>query len=446
MKTSLEEISPVKKKLTIEVDSKEVDGKLMAAYKKVGRQAKVPGFRPGKVPKSILERYFGEQVHNDVTRTIVGETFPKALEEADLYPLGTPVLEKNAIKAGQSFTYTAIMEVRPQFDLKDYLGVEIEKEKCVISDEDVEKRLDQIQKAHGKLAGVEEDRPVKEGDYVVLEYEGFEGQSPIDGIKSSNFLVKVGSGDFHPLFESALVGLRKDERTEVEVDFEEDYYHQKLAGKKVRFNVRIHDLKEMVLPELNDEFVKNFGADIKDMDAFRQKVQETLLKEEEKRIDTDLKTRLLGKIGEAVEFELPEILVTAEIENALSRVRENLRRSGSTMEKAGISEEKLKEDFRKDSENRVKEMLILEEIAKREQLEVEDEELSKGIADIADSMGQPAENIRRYYEARDLMDSLKATLMEEKTLNYLVEHANIQIVEKAVSEPKEESEPEKEAD
>lgn len=446
MKTSLEEISPVKKKLIIEVGSNEVDGKLMAAYKKVGRQAKVPGFRPGKVPKSILERYFGEQVQNDVTRTIVGETFPKALQEAEIYPLGTPVLEKNAVKAGENFTYTAIMEVRPRFDLKDYLGIEIEKEKCEISDEDVQKRLDQIQKAHGKLTAVEEDRPVKEGDYVVLEYEGFEDQAPIDGIKSSNFLLKVGSGDFHPLFESALIGFRKNEQKDVEVDFEESYYHQKLAGKKVRFDVRIHDLKEMVLPELDDEFVKNFGSEFKDMDAFKAKVRETLVKEEEKRIDADVKARLLKTIGEEVEFDLPEVLVTAEIESAVARVRENMMRSGSTMEKVGISEEKLREDFRKDAENRVKEMLILEEIAKREQVDVSDEEVSEGLAGIADSMGQPVENIRRYYEARDLMDSLKATLMEEKTLNYLVEHANIRIVEKAASEPEQESTPQKEAD
>jgi len=425
MKTNLEEISPVKKKLIVEVDAAEVDNMLQAAYKKVGKRAKIPGFRPGKAPKKILERYFGDQVHEDVTRDIISNTFPKALQESDMYPLGTPLLEKNPLKAGETFTYTAIMEVRPEIQVKDYLGVEIEKEECVVSDEKVHERLNQIRKAHGKLNAVEEDRPVKDGDYVVLEYEGFENDSPIEGIKAHNFMLHVGSGDFHPGLENALIGLKKGDQGEVDVDFEETYYHDKLAGKKVHFVFQIHDVKEMVLPELDEDFARNFGDEIQDMQTLEKRVREMVTAEEEKRIETDLRRRLMQNIAEKVEFDLPEVLVNAEIDSALGRVRENLMRSGSSLEKAGLSEEKLRQDFREDAEKRVKEMLILGEIASRENISIDDEELAEGIAGIARSMGQPDESIKQYYEARGLMDSLRETLMEEKTLNYLVERAKI---------------------
>ncbi|RLB15912.1 MAG: trigger factor [Deltaproteobacteria bacterium] len=425
MKTNVEEISPVKKKLVVEIDSTEVDNMLQAAYKKVGKKAKIPGFRPGKAPKKILERYFGEQVHEDVTRDIISDTFPKALQETDMIPLGTPLLEKETLTAGKAFTYSAIMEVRPEIQVADYLELEIEKEEAAVSDEKVRDRLEQIRKAHGKLNALEEDRPVKDGDYAVLEYEAFEDGSPIEGIKANNFMLHVGSGDFNTDFESALIGLKKGDKGEVDVDFEETYYHEKLAGKKVHFTFQIHDVKEMVLPELDDEFAKNFGEEFQDIKTLENRVREMVTAEEEKRVETDLKRRLIQKIAEKTEFDLPEVLVNAEIDNALNRVRENLMRSGSSLEKAGLSEEKLRQDFREDAEKRVKEMLILGEIANREDIGVNDEELAEGIAGIAQSMGQPVESIKQYYEARGLMDSLRETLMEEKTLNYLVEHAKI---------------------
>lgn len=425
MKTNVEEISPVKKKLIVEIDSTEVETMLQAAYKRVGKKAKIPGFRPGKAPKKILERYFGDQVHEDVTRDIISNTFPKALQESDMYPLGTPLLEKDSLKSGENFTYTAIMEVRPEFEVKDYLGIELEREECIIPDDKVRERLEQIRKAHGKLNPLEEDRPITEGDYVVLEYEGFENGSPIEGIKANNFMLRVGSGDFHPGFENGLIGLKKGDQGEMDVDFEETYYHEKLAGKSVHFTFQVQDVKVMTLPDLDDEFAKNFGEEFKGIKDLEKRVREMVTAEEEKRIETDLKRRLLENLSEKVQFDLPEVLVNAELDNALSRVRENLMRSGSSLEKAGLSEEKLRNDFRKDAEKRVKEMLILGEIANREEISVTDEELADGIAGIAQSMGQPVESIRQYYEARGLMDSLRETLMEEKTLNYLVEHATI---------------------
>jgi trigger factor len=366
----------------------------------------------------------------DVTKGLISETFPQAINEVKAFPLGPPLLEKETLKQGQNFKYSAVMEVRPQFEVKDYLGLDVEKEKFSVTDEDVMKQLEQIRESNGKLTSIEEQRPVQKNDYVILDYEGFEGDSPLEGIKSPNFLLKVGSNDFHPKFEESLIGLNKESETEIKVDFEETYRHSKLAGKSVKFKTRITDIKEMVLPDLNDEFAKNLGAEFKDLADLTDKVRESITAQEKKGIDRDLKRRLIEKISAGVDFELPQVLVDSEVDYAVENIRQNLIRSGSNLEKAGISEEKIRKDFRPASEKHVKEMLVLGEIARQEKITVEEEDLSEGYKDLAATMGQDPETIRKYYEARNLEDSLKEKLLEEKALNYLVEHANITEVDK----------------
>jgi trigger factor len=443
MKTSLEDITSIKKKLSIEIGSEEVDKKLNKAYRELGKKAKVPGFRPGKVPRKILERRFAEQVAEDVTRDLINESFPRAIEEVKTFPLGVPSLEKETLKQGQDFMYSAVMEVRPQFGVKDYLGLEVEKEKCFVTEEDVVNQLEQIRQAHGKLASVEQDRPIRKDDYVVLDYDGFEGDRPLDSIKSSNFLLKVGSNDFHPRFEESLIGLNKEAEAEIKVDFEDSYYNSNLAGRSVNFKVKTIDIKEMILPELNDEFVQSLGADFKDLDDLKDKVRETTTEQEEKRIERELYQRLLEKIMDTVDFESPQVLIESEIDYAVETFKQNLIKSGSSLEKIGISDKRLRNDFRPASEKRVREKLVLSEIAKQDEITVDEEDLAGTFKELAASTGQDPEDIRRYYEARNLVDSLREKLIEEKTLNYLVEHAKVSEVERGALIQNKSSEKEK---
>ncbi len=430
MKTSLEEISPVKKKLSIEIESEEVDKKLNEAYRELGKKAKIPGFRPGKAPRKILETNFSAQVGEDVMRDLISETLPIAMQEVETFPLGAPLLEKDLLKEGHNFKYSAVMEVRPEFLVKDYLEIEVEKEKLSIGEEDVRKQLEQIREANGKLTTIDQDRPIQNDDYVVIDYEGFEEGKPLDGIKSPNFPMKVGSHEFHPGFDEALTGLHKGDQTEIRVDFEKDHYHSKLAGRKVDFKIKVTDIKEMMLTELNDDFARNLGADIEDLEDLKNKVKESIIAKEEKRIDQDLKKRILEKISASVDFEVPQILVESELDYALENVKQNLMRSGSSIEKAGLSEEKIRDEFKPSAKNRVKELLILGEIAKQDNIQVGEEELTNSFKNIAVNTGQDMETIRKYYEGQNLVDSLKEKLLEEKTLNYLVENAKILEVDK----------------
>lgn len=435
MKASVEEISPVKRKLTVELDAEEVNRKIEDAYRALKSQAKIRGFRPGKVPRDLLERYYGEQVAQDVTKGLVNESLPMAFEQTNTYPLTMPLVENDALKKGQSFKYAAIMEVRPQIDLKDYMGLEVEKEKVVVSDREVDGQLEEIRKANAKLKPVEEDRGARQDDCVVIDYEAFEGDRPLEGIKAENFLVKIGTETIHPDFEKGLLGLKPGDSKEITVNFEPDYQHAKLAGKKVTFKVKVSDIKVMELPALNDEFIAGLGGEFKDLETVKHKIREDLVAREEKRVDREVQRRLLNKISDMVEFELPESLVEAELRYAVESVKQNLQRMGSNLEKAGLSEEKIRQDFAASSRKRVKDLLLLGEVARQHDLTVSEIELNDGFKELAQDMGQEPSVVRRYYEARGMMESFRDRLLEEKTLNFLVKGAKITEVEASQLSP-----------
>jgi trigger factor len=429
MKTKVEDISSVQKKVTVAVEAERVDEKIDKAYRALRKRAKIPGFRPGKAPRTILERHYGAQVAEDVTRDLINDTLLRAAEENNVIPLTMPVIENALVKQGKEFEYSAMMEVRPDFDLDSYNNLSLEKEMCHVTDEQVEKELEEVRKAQGQLQALEEDRGVQDGDYVTIDYEAFDGDLPVDGLTSANYLVRVGSGDFHPDFERALIGLKAGDRAEAKVDFAADHHHSQLAGRTLLFKGTIKSIKTLLVPELDDDFAKGLGSEFGNLDALKSKIRENLVKREESRIDQGVKNQLLEQLSSQVEFDLPECLVKFEIDTALRSVKENLKRSGSSLEKTGLDEAKIREDMRPASERRVRNMLILEKIAEKEALKVNEKDLENGFKKAAEGMGQDPKMVRQYYEANQLMDSFKQKLLEEKTLNYLLDDANISEVE-----------------
>lgn len=430
MKVNVADVSPVKKKLTVEIEASEVDKKVAQAFRSLASRAKIPGFRPGKIPRRILEQYFGSQVVEEVQRDLVNETLPKAVEETEAFPITIPAVENGTLKKGQSFSYSAILEVKPQFEVKEYLGLEVEEEILAVGDEDVEKELDQIRKNNGKLISAEEGRPIRKDDYAVINYQGFQNGAPIQGIKSENFPVQIGSNQFHEDFEKGLMGLKKGDHAEITVLFPEDHHHPGLAGKKVDFRVGVKDIKVLELPALDDDFAKSLGADFGDLESLKTRIKEEITRREQKRIDRELRGRLLKAISADVEFDLPQSLVDGEIRNAIETVNRSLVKTGSDLKKAGLSEERLREEFRSGSEKRVKEMLILDQIARQQKLSVTDLELNQGFEEMAVNMGQDTQAVRQYYEANSLLESFRQGLLEEKTLKFLVDGAKIKKIEK----------------
>jgi trigger factor len=425
MKTTVEDLSSVKKKLVIEVEAEDVEKRLDKSFRDYGKKAKIKGFRPGKIPRNILENYFGKQIFSEVTESLIKETLPKGLEETKLLPLNIPIIEHEVLKRGMNYHYTAIMEIRPEFQLGEYKGIEVEKETYTVTDQDVSNQLEEIRSAHATLHPIAEGRGIREGDYVVLHYEGFDDNGSIEGIKAQDFSLIIGNKKFFPGVEDALVGLKKGESPTIPVEFDKDYFHSKLAGKKVSFKIHIVDIKEVQLPELNDDFFKQLGEGVKSLDDLNQKIKEELTSREEKRVDKELKERLIEKIAKDVEFELPESLVEAEINSGIESVKQNLIRTGSDLEKSGLDEKKIREEFRPISEKKIKDILILDEIAKQNDLTVSEQDIEEGFKEMSKIMGYDPMTLRKYHETNNMIGSYRQALLKEKALNYLVENATV---------------------
>ena len=317
--------------------------------------------------------------------------------------------DRTTFKRGEPFNYSAIVEVRPEFEVKDYIGMELEKPAVEVTEEMIEAELKKIMEMHGNIVPIKEERPIKDGDYVVVNYQGFYKGKPLEELKRENAIIRVGSRDTHPVFESSLIGLNKGDETNIVIDFEEDYPNLNLAGKSVKFAVQILDIQEMKLKE---------------------EIRKRLLEQEEKKAEMKLKEEVLNRLVDSVDIELPEVLIESEQGYMIENFKQDIRRGGSSLEDFGLTEEKLKEDFRPRAERRVKEMLILAEIADKEGIDISDEELDEEIKKIAELGAQDPEDLKRFYEERNLMGYLRVRLREQKTLNYLLENAKIKKTEK----------------
>jgi trigger factor len=430
MKTTLEDLSSVRKKLVIEIGPQETDQRIETAYRDLGKRAQLPGFRPGKIPRKILENRFGQQVLEDLTKDLVNETLPQAAEEANLVPLAMPIVQSEPLKAGQGLTYSAVIETRPEFELKGYEGVEVEKERASIGEDEVERQLAEIRKSHGAMNPCREERGLKEGDFAIIDYQAYEGEEDLEEVKGENIALEIKKdSSIHPDLGLKLIGLEKGRTVDIALDFAEDHFHSRLAGKKLNLNVNILDIQELDLPVLDDEFAKGLDVSIENMADLKKKIRAELEKREEKRIEAELKKTLLAKIAETVDFELPETLVQDELNYAVQSIKQNFVRSGTSLEKVGLNEEKLKQEIRPKSESRVKDILILGEVARQKDLDLSETEISEGFVRLAEGMGQDPVNIRKYYEANNLMGTFRQGLLEEKTLNYLVKCAKVKEVE-----------------
>jgi len=429
METSIEEISQVKRRLNVEIEAEEITKKLDQAYRELSKSVKLKGFRPGKAPRKILEQYYGKQIMNEVKNDLISESFSKVLEETKLFPLGSPSIEDEAIRPGENFKYTILMDVKPDFELKDYMGISVEKEILNITEDDVDKKLEEIKEAHANLISINENREIKEGDYVSIDYVGFWKDKPLKEIKGKDFIINVGSKNFYPELESGIVGLKKDDEKDIIINFNEDFGDRRLAGKSVNFHIRIMDIKKKDLPELNNDFARSLGDNFESLTDLREMVKKDITIQEEKRIDRELKKRLLKKITATIDFELPQVMVESEIERSIASIKQNFLRAGTKFESAGISEEKMRQDLRVTAEEKVKEELILGKIADMEDIRVEDSDIRDGFQVLAAQTGKDTAMLQQYYEKNNIMDLFKNQLLVEKILNHLVQGAKVTQVE-----------------
>jgi trigger factor len=427
MKASVEEISSVKRKISVEIPEDQVVKEVDSFYKDLGKKAKIKGFRPGKVPRAILERYFKDYVKTEVIQKLIEESYPKALSETELQPVSAPAIDPGEFEGGKPFQYSAVIEIKPDIKLEGYAGLKLEGKKEEVKDEEVEQRLQALQNLHATLSTVSEARPIQAGDYVIMDYEAKEEGKPLEGGKAVDFTVEVGSGQFIPALEEKLIGLRPEEEKEIEVSFPADYGYQKWAGKAVSFHVKIKEIKAKILPPLDDEFAKDLG-DYSSLEELKAKLRGEIEKEKAQALEQQLKDQAVDQLLEANPFEVPGSLVEEQAKALVSDTKLRLAAQGVDLKNLGVSEEKLQGDYRATAEKQVKTFLILEKIAGQEGIAVSDEEADHRLKEISERMHQPFDKVKAYYEKNGLVPEVKAGILRDKTLTFLLEKANVQYV------------------
>jgi len=426
MKASVEEISPVKRKISVEIPGDEVVKEVDSFYKDLGKKAKIKGFRPGKVPRNILERYFKDYVKAEVIQKLIEESYPKALSETELQPVSPPTIDPGEFAGGKPFQYSAVFEIKPDIKLEGYVGLKVEGKKEEVKDEEVEQRLKALQNLHANLTTITEARPIQAGDYVIVDYDAYAEGKPLEGGKAVDFTVEVGSGQFIPTFEERLIGLKLEEEKDIEVTFPADYGYQKWAGKTVSFRVKIKEIKAKILPPLDDEFAKDLGDS--SLEELKAKLKGEIEKEKALALEQQLKNHAVDQLVEGNPFEVPESLVEEQAKAMVSDTKLRLAAQGVALKNLGVSEEKLQGDYRAMAQKQVKTFLILEKIASQEGIAVTDEEAEARLKEISERMHQPFDTVKRYYEKNNLLPEVKAGILRDKTLNFLLEKANVEYV------------------
>ncbi len=427
MKASVEEISSIKRKISVEIPEDQVVKEVDSFYKDLGKKAKIKGFRPGKVPRNILERYFNDYVKAEVIQKLIEESYPKALSETDLQPVSPPAIDPGEFEGGKPFQYSALVEIKPDIKLEGYTGLKLEGKKEEVTNEEVEQRMKALQNLHANLSTISEVRPIQAGDYVIVDYEAKAEGKPLEGGKAIDFTVEVGSGQFIPTFEEKLIGLRVEEEEEIEVSFPADYGYQKWAGKTVSFHVKIKEIKAKILPPLDDEFAKDLGY-YASLVELKSKLRGEIEKEKGLALEQQLKDQVVNQLLEANAFEVPESLVGEQAKAMVSDTKLRLAAQGVVFKNLGVSEEKLQGDYQDMAQKQVKTFLILEKIANQEGITVTDEEVDHRLKEVSEKMRQPFDAVKRYYEKNGLLPEVKAGILRDKTLNLWLEKASVQYI------------------
>jgi trigger factor len=423
-KVEIENLSGVKRKLLVEVDSTEVDQAMDRAYKDLGKRAKVKGFRPGKVPRSVLEMYYRKQVEQDVSDALVRRSLAEAMQEHDLQAVNLNWPETPPpVVAGQAYRYSVEVEVPPEFTAVDYLDLKLGAPETEVTDEEVDQRLEEVRQANALLKPPATDRGVQEGDFVVFDYQAYFAGEPVESGKGENTYLEVGQGKFNPDFEKQLVGLKPEAETRFAVDLPDDFANPLLAGKNVDFEVKIHEVKEKVVSELDDHFARNLGGNFQTLADLRGAVREDIIKAKEQERQALLENQVSDHLLAKHDIEAPPSLISQEQENMLRDQVDRYRQYG--MDASNMDVGKLMEVLKPMAERRVKVRLILSRIADQEGLKVDTPEVEAAIGRIAVHNRRDVEEVRKFYEDNDLMGALRRQLLEDKTMKLLLDKAEI---------------------
>lgn len=424
MKAELKKLDGLSRRLQIEVPSATVNAALERMYQQVQRKAKFKGFREGKAPMSMVKTEYKSRVELDVAEEIIREYYDKALTEHSLEPINFPAIEFDGFKENEPLKFAAVFEVRPEVSLKKYKGLEVEKEKLEIKEEVVDKILEDIRKAKATIAPVIELRAAQMGDVAIIDFDGRVDGKPLAGGSAQEHMLELGAKQFIDGFEEGVVGMQPGSKKTLTLKFPEDYQAKDIAGKDVEFDVTLKEIKKKVLPELDDEFAKSMGNHTT-LEDLKNEIKKDVVAGEEKRVRDDLKTRILHALVSANPFEVPQSMVKEQKEIITEDVHNRMKQDGMTDAQFEEYKAKWDADFTKSAEFVIRSSMLVNTVAREENLAASDEDFSQRLESYAKQSGIEIEKIKAFYSKPDNRSRLKFQMTEEKVVELLIKEAKV---------------------
>ena len=425
MSLQVEKLEKNMAKLTIEVSAEELEKAIQGAYMKQKGKISVPGFRKGKVPRAMIEKMYGPAIfYEDAANALIPEAYSKAYDECGLEIVSQPSIDVVQIEKGKPFIFTAEVATKPEVTLGEYKGLKVDKVSSRVTAKEVDAKLEEEQKKNARTITVE-DRAVQDGDEVVLDFEGFVNGVAFEGGKGENYPLTIGSGSFIPGFEEQLIGVEAEKEVEVNVTFPEEYHAADLAGKEAVFKCTVHEIKVKELPELDDEF----AAEVSEFDTLEAYKADIKAKIKEQKIADGNRQKEDQAVEKAVAnatMDIPEAMIDTQVNQMAQEFSQRLQSQGLTMEQyfqfTGMTADKMMEDMKPQAVKRIETRLVLEAIAKAENIEITDEKVEEEIAKMAEAYKMEVEKLKEYMGEGE-KEQMKKDMAVQEAVAFLVENA-----------------------
>jgi trigger factor len=422
MDVQLEQTGTFGRKLSITIPAPEVEKAFDGVAKAVSKEARIPGFRQGKIPRELLEKHYGQQIRAEVRDRLLNEKLVEALESKQLSPVAVPHVHLDTLERGKPFTFTAEFDIQPEVKLGSYKGLKVATVKVEVTDAEIDGQLDGMRKQAAQLVPVLVRDTVEKGDMVLIDYEGTIGGVPFQGGKAENAYIEVGGDGYLPQFSEALEGAKVPGERIFPVDFPADYGAKELAGKGASFTVKLKEIKRKELPALDDEFAKDVGVDT--LAALRERVKQSLETQKKRDAETEQRRLLIEALVAANPFEIPASMVDQQaermVESAQARVAQMV---GRNIELSAEERDNLRKENQSNAELQVRGGLLMLEVAKAEKLTVDTSEVDAEIEQMAKAFGADAPRLSAHYRDPETRDRLRYRLLEEKVVKFLLDQA-----------------------
>lgn len=422
MKVQVEELSPIEKKLSIEVEAKVVADELKNAYQTLSRQVKVAGFRPGHIPRHILEQRFKGEVEEDVSRRVMVKAYLDAIKKEDVESVGDPHFSNGKLSTAEPYAFTARVEVKPRVQAKDYKGLKLTKRDDGVTDAEVDERIGTLRERQADLAAVEA-RPLKKGDYAVIDFDAKVDGKDFPGSKAEGVTVEVTEGALIQGNVPEIEGVSPGGKKDFDYAFPEDYRVEEVKGKTARFSVTVKEVKERKIPELNDAFVAGLGLGAHTVDELKAKVRKDMERAKKSKSQFDEREELFKLLIEKNPFELPRSMLERGVDMLFEGAMRSIMRAGVDPRQMGMDVAALRNEMRPRAEVEVRGQLILEAIGRQEKVEVSDEEFEKKLEELAEETGSPLSKVRKEFKTQESKDGLNHRIREEKTIAWVKSQA-----------------------